>query len=94
MPYWRVLELQNSIAQFMVHGARDQPGECTWIVVEIYLLDILSEPQNTFVILERADHRLRCSTEIRQAGHPFGVMPFGFMFFGHVDHDDGTVHEE
>ena len=52
MPHWRVLKLQNSVSQFMVHGARNQSRECTWIVVEIYLPDILSEPQNTFLIFQ------------------------------------------
>jgi hypothetical protein len=94
MPHGRVLKLQNSVSQFMVHGARDQSRECTWIVVDIYLPDILSEPQNTFLIFQRADHRFGCSTEIRQAGNPFGVASFRFMLFGHVDHDDGTVHGE
>src|ERR1700682_6106414 len=78
MPYRRVLKLQNSVGQFVVHGARNQPSECTWIFVEIYLPDILSKPQNTLLIFQRADHRFGCSIEIRQAGQPFGMVPFGF----------------
>jgi hypothetical protein len=79
MPYWRVLELQDSAGQLVVRGARDQPGECARIVVEIDLPDILGEPYNTPLIFQRADHRFGCSIEIRQAGQPFGVVPFGFM---------------
>ena len=59
MPHWRVLELQNSVGQFMVHGARNQPSECTWIVVKVYLPDIVSEPQYTLLIFQRADQSVR-----------------------------------
>ena len=68
MPHWRVLQLQNAVAQFVVHGARNQPGERSRIFLEIYLPDVLSEPQNTNLIFQRGNHRFGCSIEIRQAG--------------------------
>jgi hypothetical protein len=45
MPHWRFLELLNSVGQFVVHGARNQPSECTWIVVKIDLPDVFSKLQ-------------------------------------------------
>jgi hypothetical protein len=93
MPHRSFLELQNAISQPVVHGARNQPGEGAGVVVEIYLPDIFGEPQDTVLILERVDHGFGCVIEICQAGEPFGVMAFRFMLFGHVDHDNGTVHK-
>jgi hypothetical protein len=86
MPHWRFLELQNSVGQFMVHGAGNQPSECTWIVAKIDVPDVFSKPQHTLLILQRTDHRFGCSTEIRQAGKPFGVMTLQLMLFGHIDY--------
>src|SRR3984893_12417635 len=91
MPHWRVLELQNSVCELMVHGARNQPGERSWVIVEIHLPDILGEPHNTLFIFQRAHHRFRRATGIRQEGKPFWMVPLRFMLFRHVDYHNGTV---
>jgi hypothetical protein len=93
MPHWRVLELQDSVSQFMVHGARDQPGERPRIVVEVDLPNILGEPHDAVLIFQRVNHRLGRAADIRQKGEPFRVVSFRFMFFGQVDDHDCTVHE-
>jgi len=92
MPHGRVLELQNSVCQLMVHGARNQTGERSWIIVEVHLPDILGEPHNTRFIFQRAHHRLRRATGIRQEGKPFWMVPLRFLLFRRVDYHNGTVH--
>jgi hypothetical protein len=58
----------------MVHGARNQPGARSWIIVEIYLPDILGEPHNTLFIFQRAHHRFRRARGICQEGKPFWMV--------------------
>ena len=92
VPHGRLVELQKTVGQLMVNGARNQPGERAWIVTKIQLPDILGEPHNTCFIFQRVHHRLECATNIRQESEPFGMAFFRFVFFRHVDDDDGAVH--
>jgi hypothetical protein len=92
MPNGRVLELQNSVCKLVVHGARNQPGERSWIIVEIHLPDILGEPHNTLFIFQRAHHRFRRANGIRQEGKPFWMVPLRLMLFRHVNYHNGAVH--
>jgi hypothetical protein len=92
MPHWGFHELQYSISELVVHGARNQPSERSGIVVEIYLPDTLAQSENTLLIFQRTNHRFGRSTEIRLERKPFGMVPFRFDLFRHVDYNDGTVH--
>jgi hypothetical protein len=92
MPHWGFHELQYSISQLVVHGARNQPSERSGIVLEIYLPDILAQSHHTLLIFQRTHHRFGRSTEIRLERKPFGMVPFRFGLFRHIDYNDGTVH--
>ena len=92
MPHWRLHELQYSISELVVRGARNQPSERSGIVVETYLPDIFAQSQNALLIFQRTHDRLGRSTEIRLERMPFGMVPFRFSLFRHVDYNDGTVH--